>query len=307
MVSMIRLVVCVVVFGGLWLAALGIVVSRVRGTLGSRKSETGCRMCLAPAIAYLGIVSLALPYALYVEPYWPQVERVTITSSKVHPARPIRIVHLSDLHSDPEVRLEDRLPAMIQELAPDVVVFTGDHVNSMAGVPVFRRCAHAIADKFPTYAVKGNWESWWFKGIDVFEGTGVVELDGSAMPVDIEGTRIWIAGVAVENEFLIESAIRPIPNNEYTVFLHHFPSMAGQLSTLGVDLHLAGDTHGGQLRLPLLGELVRISRQGIWEPVGLQKKGDMWLYVNRGIGMEGGKAPRVRLGCRPEVTLIEIS
>lgn len=300
LVSLYRLVIVAVVFGATWLAAFSVVVAAVR-----RSPRCPNRFVVGSSIAYLALTALAFPYALYVEPFWPSVEKVELDSPKLR-GRGVRIVHLSDLHSDPEARLEDEIPGLVDVLAPDLVVLTGDHVNSKQGIPTFRRCAKALADKYPTYAVKGNWEAWWFKDVDVFAGTGVVELDGSAEDITIGENRIWLAGVAVENERMMGPSLRAVPDGELIVFLHHFPAMAGQLSALGVDVHLAGDTHGGQMRLPLLGELVRISRSGVWESAGLHKKNDMWLYVNRGIGMEGGGAPRVRFGCRPEIAVIDI-
>ena len=70
---------------------------------------------------------------------------------------------------------------------------------------------------------------------------------------------------------------------------------------------LSGDTHGGQIVFPLLGPLIRIGRwDGKFHESGLHRIGKMWLYVNRGIGMEGGPVPRTRFFCPPEVALIEI-
>lgn len=311
LVSLIRLNIAVLVLGSLWLAALIVALSAIvrrrrndrapraglnpaptgKSDRNLRRSHLGKRLGGWMAVAYLFATASAVPYSLYVEPYWPDTTHVEVESSKLEGDEPIRIVHLTDLHSDPEARLEDEIPKIVAALEPDVVVLTGDGVNSKEGIPVFRRCARALADRYPTYAVKGNWEAWWFKGIDVFAGTGVVELDGNAVPVTVGANRIWIAGVAVDNEHLIENALESVPPGELRVFLHHYPAVASTLSKLGVDIQFAGDTHGGQVRLPLLGELVRISRHGTWESTGLHRKGAMWLYVNRGVGMEGAARP----------------
>ena len=76
---------------------------------------------------------------------------------------------------------------------------------------------------------------------------------------------------------------------------------------LGVDLHLAGHTHGGQVALPFYGAVITLSKYGKRYERGLYREEGTWLYVNRGIGLEGRFAPRVRFFARPEVTLIEIS
>jgi hypothetical protein len=74
-----------------------------------------------------------------------------------------------------------------------------------------------------------------------------------------------------------------------------------------VDLYCAGHTHGGQVALPLYGALITFSKYGKKYEAGLYREGETWLYVNRGIGMEGGSTPRVRFWAPPEVTVIEVS
>ena len=132
--------------------------------------------------AALGL--LCWPYALLVEPYWPQVERVRLESPKLPPGSgPVRLVLLSDTHCDPQVRSEDKLPDLVAGLKPDVIVFLGDALNSEEALPVFRRLATRLAAIAPTYAIRGNWEVWWFQHLDMFAGTGMVPLDGEAVPL----------------------------------------------------------------------------------------------------------------------------
>ena len=245
-------------------------------------------------------------YSIYVEPYTYTIERVKIHTSKITGPDPIRIVQISDLHSDPEARLEPILPEVIADLSPDVVVFTGDAINSYDALETFRGCMRKIASAHPTFGVMGNWEKWWFSDVDVFENTGVKELNGTSVPLQIRNDEIWITGVAVDCEATIPDALKQVPDEKFSLFLHHYPAWASTAAEGGADLHLAGDTHGGQVRLPWIGALVRMQRNGIWRPCGLQREGRLWLYVNRGIGMEGRSAPRMRFLCRPEVTLIEL-
>ncbi len=61
------------------------------------------------------------------------------------------------------------------------------------------------------------------------------------------------------------------------------------------------------MALPLYGALVTLSKFGKKYESGLHREGQTWLYVTRGIGMEGGPAPRVRFFARPEVTVIELA
>jgi len=66
-----------------------------------------------------------------------------------------------------------------------------------------------------------------------------------------------------------------------------------------------GATHGGQIRVPIFGELVRIERHGIWRQSGLSRERAMWLYVNRGLGNEGG-IPKFRFNCPPEIAVLDL-
>ena len=102
------------------------------------------------------------------------------------------------------------------------------------------------------------------------------------------------------------AAMENVPGDAFSVFLYHFPGLIEDVGDLNIDLYLAGHTHGGQIRLPFYGALVTLSRYGKKYEAGEYAVGDTILYVNRGIGMEGGLAPRVRFLCRPEITVFDI-
>jgi predicted MPP superfamily phosphohydrolase len=74
----------------------------------------------------------------------------------------------------------------------------------------------------------------------------------------------------------------------------------------GIDLYLCGHTHGGQVRLPVIGAVLTSSRLGRRYVMGHYHEGRTHLYVSRGVGFEGLGAPRVRLFCPPEITLITL-
>jgi hypothetical protein len=78
------------------------------------------------------------------------------------------------------------------------------------------------------------------------------------------------------------------------------------LTNLGCDLYCAGHIHGGQIALPWYGALVTLARFGKRFESGLYQVGSTALYVNRGIGMEGGAMPWGRFCAGPEITVIEI-
>ena len=150
-------------------------------------------------LAALGCVCFA--YGYFIEPYRVSVTHVRLESAKLpRGSRPIRLVHISDLHSDPKVRLEEKLPDVIAAKHPDLIVFTGDAINSPAGLPVFKACMTRLAAAAPTFAVKGNWDAWYWGDQPLYEGTGVKELQLESVGLDIGGTKLWLAGLPVRGD-----------------------------------------------------------------------------------------------------------
>lgn len=256
-------------------------------------------------LAALGILCFA--YALFIEPYWPDVTHVRLSSPKMAPGTgPIRIVHISDLHCDPKPRLEERLPTLIAAQKPDLIVFTGDSVNSPSGIPILKKCMTRLSQMTPTFAVRGNWDTWFWLNRDLFGGTGARELNGEPVKLEVKGVSVWIIGVAIGDEERIDKAFQQVPPDAVTLFLYHYPDAIYEIAKRKVDLYCAGHTHGGQVALPFYGALVTFSKFGKRFEGGVYRVDQTWLSVNRGIGMEGNWAPRVRFCARPQITVIDL-
>lgn len=252
--------------------------------------------------------ALCMAYGKWVEPYWPEVRRISLTFAALSGAeRPVRLVHISDVHSDAAARLEDRLPGLISELRPDLIVFTGDSINSPQGLPVFKALMGKLSRLAPTFVVKGNWDIIHWGGLDLFGGTGVAELTGGGRALKIAGAKLWIAGQPPFLPVRVKENIAAAPPGSLMVWLSHYPDDIHAAAEQGADLYLAGHTHGGQVALPFYGALITFSRFDKLYEHGLHQVGRTWLYVTRGVGMEGGFAPRVRFLARPEITLLELA
>jgi uncharacterized protein len=230
------------------------------------------------------------------------VRNVEIKSSKVKSA--LRIAHISDIHSDAAPRLEDKLAEAIAKENPDIIVFSGDSVNSNEGLPVFRKCLTEIAKVAPTYVVKGNWDL----GIPkLFDETGAIQLNSNSETIEIKGNRISLAGISAFDTNNLNKKLENLPAENFNVFVYHLPDEIENISNTNIDLYCAGHTHGGQIALPFYGALVTLSKFGKKYEAGTFEVGKIWLNVNQGIGMEGESAPRVRFSCRPEITIIDVS
>ena len=269
-----------------------------------RKLQTWFRRLIL-GLAITGIFCVL--YGYFIEPYRLTVRRVELRSEKLPKnSEPIRIVHISDLHSDPSPRLEGELPETIARQNPDIVVFTGDALNSPAALPVFKDCLGKISKLAPTFVIKGNWDVWYWYKQDLFGNLNVKELDASTERIVIRGTEIWLAGIPVGKERKVGDVLATVPKDVFSVFLYHYPDEIENVVPYGTDLYCAGHTHGGQVALPFYGALVTLSKYGKRFEGGTYKVDNTWLNVNRGIGMEGGFAPRVRFWAAPEITVIEV-
>jgi predicted MPP superfamily phosphohydrolase len=104
----------------------------------------------------------------------------------------------------------------------------------------------------------------------------------------------------------LELLMTNAPKQLLRIFLYHSPELMPEAVQQGIDLYLCGHTHGGQVRLPLIGPLLTSSQLGRRYVMGLYREGCTCLYVSRGIGLEGLSAPRVRFLAPPEITLVTI-
>ena len=117
------LVVFIASVAAVYVLAGGVVVRRLlRGAGRARPAQVYAeRVVLGLAVGGL----LCIAYGYFIEPRWLQVRRVQLRTDKLRPGATLRIVQISDLHSEREPLLESRLPEIVAEQEPDLIVFTG--------------------------------------------------------------------------------------------------------------------------------------------------------------------------------------
>jgi len=233
-----------------------------------------------------------------------------------------RIAQISDIHMDEytEPFFVRDVVRRVNSLSPDAVFLTGDFVTSEFAPQKFAigaawQCA-GILDHLTCrarYAVLGNHDVMiGTKAVsDALTANAITVLRNSYLPLERAGGRIWLAGLGdplqglPDPEVTIPPSIRNIPR-EPVILLCHAPDYVDDLLRLpsgrAVSLMLAGHSHGGQVRLPLIGPLV-LPEMGRKYVEGWFRFGQLQLHVNRGIGSVG--VP-FRLNCPPEISLLTL-
>lgn len=258
------------------------------------------RIILAAAAAG----ALCVAYAYFIEPYYLEVRYVQTYSPKLAVGcKPIRVVHVSDLHCEAKVRLEDRAADEIASVAPDIIVYTGDSLNCVEGLSVCQKFLRRLADIAPTYCVRGNWDRYF--PVDPFAGTGVTMLDGTDVSITIRDTPVSLSGLDDVGGWT-KGIAQPGDPSALNIRLDHRPDLALEAADKGYDMYFAGHTHGGQVALPGYGALITLSALGKRFEAGSYRVDKTFINVNRGLGIEGNMAPRVRFCARPEVTVVDV-
>jgi len=146
------------------------------------------------------------------------------------------------------------------------------------------------------------------KGVHQFDDLIVVASNGDTlMAEDFEQTAHghdpakWV-DFNRSNE-AIHLLAEAIPDSCYSILLSHTPDYVKEAEKAGVDLVVSGHTHGGQIRLPIIGAPIKRIALGRKYMQGLHRFGDTYLYVNRGIGTI--HLP-LRFQCPPEIAVIDL-
>jgi predicted MPP superfamily phosphohydrolase len=325
----------------LLLAQAGVIAQTVRGMSARRRRSAQPRLSHAAAPAHtkaLVLAFLTLNVALsavqidayILEPLWVRTTRLTLSFEHLDPdARPVRVVHLTDLHIERSSYREAKIVRQVNALQPDLIVFTGDYLNlSRLHDPVsaaqWRQFVAQLEAPYGIVAVRGTVEPSHESMAWLVEGTSVTWLEQETKTIEVRGQRVALVGVACSHDQELDTARldqalndeAEAPQRTFRLLLYHSPDLIREAAEREIDLYLSGHTHGGQLRLPFLGPIVTGSRYGRRYVAGLfQQPADpgrtgahkvTWMYNSRGLGLEGRGMPRARFLCPPEIVSIEL-
>jgi predicted MPP superfamily phosphohydrolase len=231
-----------------------------------------------------------------------------------------RICQLSDIHIGPFMPADEirKYVAIANEQKADLIVLTGDFVTfdpatQVAVVDALR----GLREPFGVYGSLGNHDAW--AGVEdsiteLFHQTGVRILRAANTSITVNGESLNLIGVDFQSARRfgpsppvkrllgdIEAIVDP---HRVNILLSHNPDTFDRAAELGIDLSLAGHTHGGQAALEFISPEIAPSRLVTPYVAGLFQKPGGQLYVNRGIGTI---FIPIRIGSPPELTVYSLT
>lgn len=246
-----------------------------------------------------------------------QVNEITIKSEKLPQGfAGYKIAHISDLHNAEFGENNEKLLSTIKEEKPDIIVITGDIVDSRkTNVQIARDFINNASKIAPVYYVTGNHESRVSNEnrIDYVElNENITILHNRDILLEKGESKIQIIGIDDPDYALADDSFAYMNNelekyrdNEYfKVLLSHRPELFNVYAENDMDIVFSGHAHGGQVRLPFIGGIIA-PHQGLFPEYdsGLYTSGDTNMIVSRGVG---DSILPLRINNPPEIIIVTL-
>lgn len=267
------------------------------------------------------IISGLLLYSRFIATSGLNVKEYKVVNDKIiDEYHGLKIVHLSDIHFGSTITENDldHLVNKVNELNPDIVVITGDIIDERISYDknILINYLKQIQSKLGKFAISGNHDLPLDDFNSIVEESGFTNLDNTYKLIYANSSKpIIISGISsnysdssnigtktAEFDSYIANLtddIKPI----YSILLIHEPDFIDSLNIDNYDLILAGHSHGGQVKLPLIKKL--------YTPYGAKKYYDEYykinqtdLYISSGLGTSKLK---FRLFNRPSINFYRIT
>lgn len=250
------------------------------------------------------------------------VTRINVASNRLPKSfSGFTIVHVSDLHNAEFGRQNSKLLQKIQKAEPDIIVITGDLIDSgRPDADIALDFARKAMDIAQVYYVTGNHEARADEYKKLEEGlknAGVVVLRDEMCSIERENEEILLIGLDDpkftlksdwfgETPGMIDTRLKNLKDerDEFTVLLSHRPELFEVYAANKIDLVLTGHTHGGQIRLPFIGAVVAPD-QGFFPKydAGLFQSENTTMIISRGLG---NSVIPVRINNTPELIAVTL-
>jgi len=227
----------------------------------------------------------------------------------------LRVAVLADLHVGSPFNGIDKLEEIVDltlKAKPDLILLAGDYIihgvvgGKFVEPETIAKGLQRLAAPLGVFAVLGNHDRGrGGEGIRAaMESHGIKVLDDDSVPLKLAECRIWLAGLSDlwTGARAYQAALAPIPQGAPAIAFTHNPDSFPILPK-PVSLTIAGHTHGGQVRLPLLGRLVVPSDYGERYVIGHVVENGRHLFVSPGLGTS---IFPVRFLVPPEVSVLTL-
>lgn len=279
-------------------------------------------------IGVLGTAATIL-YAVFVERRWYRLARYRLDILQAGGPEGLDVLHLSDLHM---LQGDELMRRFLSSLPPaDITVITGDIVGDPGSVEYVVEALRPVRGRLASLFVLGsndlyaprpaNYLRYFVPArrrrprrgrrgragdlVRMLEDDGWTHLKNRKERWPVDG--LWLEVVGLDDPHIHRSDLRVATRtnaDSLAVGVIHSPDPAPELVSLGYDLVVAGHTHGGQVRLPVVGALVTNCSLPRRMARGLFRLGPGFLHVSPGLGTS--KYAPFRLLCRPEAALLEL-
>lgn len=216
-----------------------------------------------------------------------------------------RIAHLSDIHLTGDIHSAFARYAVERATnwSPDLMTLTGDIVDTEDCIDWLDGIFASAGARDGCYYILGNHDT---RVVDAavtrraMDSLGWIDLGGKKMDCELNGASCSLIGN--EHPWFPRPELPPNSDGRFRLLLSHSPDQIWWARRHGVTLMLAGHTHGGQGRLPLLGPLISPSFHGSRYASGDFFKPPTTMHVTRGLC----GAHLLRINCRPELSLLTL-
>ena len=260
-------------------------------------------------IYILLIIGLIIIYSRYIATTGIQIKEYSVINNKIPESfKGFKVVHFSDLKygSTTDQKSLKKLVNKINELNPDIIIFTGDLVSSNYKLTDNDKKSiienlNKLDPKIDIYSIRGDNDiNETYNSI--ITQTKIIEINNLNKLIYYKGdTPIMLIGLddSINGNQSLDMAFNYEENNYYKILITHEPDTYEKIKDKNIDLFLAGHSLNGQVRLPFIGS--------IYTPTGAKKYYDSKykidnteIYISNGLGTS--KIP-YRLNNRPSINL----
>ena len=278
-----------------------------------RSRRNFLKNAITTLFSFMGVLLGSGFYVRYIEPFWLSITNHTITHKLIPPSFDgIKILQFSDTHIGFQYQIQDleKTVQTINHLQPDIVVFTGDLLDrpdEFYDQNEIISTLSKIMAPLGKYSVYGNHDHGGYGTENyamMMKESGFELLRNGNRIINYRNEQIMIAGIddPVLGTPKWKQTLFDLTNQQFCLLLSHAPDLADQAKHYNVALQLSGHSHGGQVKIPLVGSfMMPIFAKKYYE--GMYDLSPLLLYVNRGLGTT--RMP-IRLLARPEISIFTL-